>query len=180
MTALKILAGILGILMVIGGFICMLTPSATFASIPWVIGIIIFISALGDILEYSSRKKLGFADGWSLAGSIISMIFAIFLIFSNSMQFMVENVLALTAGIWLIVDGITHIASAIRMNRIRRLLPENARGNVWLATLIVGILMLIGGIVAIIVPNVVVVTIGILMSILIIITGAKLVAGAFA
>lgn len=180
MRMMKVLTCILGVLLVIGGFFCIFNPGSTYSTLAWIIGFCMLISAIGDICTYSDRKAKGMADGWSLAGAIISAVFGIILLISNGMQFALNTIIAILAGVWILASGIVKIISAVKLHKFRQTLPEERRGSVWLITLIIGILMALAGIIGFINPAVMALTIGMLMGIYILMTGVELIAVSFA
>lgn len=179
MKTMKVLSAILGILLVLGGISCLMTPGLTYLTLAWIIGFAMLVNAIGDICSYSHRHALGLADGWTLAGAIISLILALFLLFSNVMQFAVSTTLIFLAAGWMIVVGIFRIVAACKIHAFRKNLPEEDRGFLWLLTLILGILMVVGGIVGLIHPLVLAMTIGLLIGLYIILSGITLISNAF-
>lgn len=179
MKIMKVLSIILGVFLIIGGISCMFTPLSTYTALAWVIGFSMLMNAIGDICTYSARKELGLADGWSLAGAIISMILAMVLLGSYFLQFAVITMIPIIAGAWILIDGIVHIISAIKMHHFRKTLPEENRGKFWIVTLIIGIIMVICGIVGFMHPVILTIsigfTVGLLMGIYIVISGCKMI-----
>ncbi len=179
MKVMKILSVILGIFLIIGGVSCIFSPLATYSVLAWVIGFTMLMNAMGGICTYSERKEMGLADGWTLAGAIISMVLAIVLLCSNLLQLTIITMIPIIAGAWMLVDGIVHIISAIKMHRFRQTLPSENRGKFWIITLIVGIIMVVCGITGFMHPFIMTLTIGftigILMGIYVVISGVKLI-----
>jgi uncharacterized membrane protein HdeD (DUF308 family) len=108
-TSFKIVSVILGILMIASGIYCLATPGITFLAVGWIIGFNMIADAIGNIITWKDRKDEGMADGWTLAGAIVSLIFGIVLLGSNAMQLSVDLFVAYMAAIWLIVIGILQI-----------------------------------------------------------------------
>ncbi len=179
MKAMKVLSVILGVLLVIAGLGCLMSPGLTYLTLAWVIGFAMLVNAIGDICAYSNRFALGVADGWTLAGAIVSLILAFILLFSNVMQLAVSATIVFLAAGWMVVVGILRIVAACKIHAFRKTLPEESRGNIWLVTLIVGILMVIGGIIGFIHPIVLIVTIGFLMGLYILLSGVALITSSF-
>ena len=176
MKILRAISIVLGIFLVFMGFDCMFTPSLTFSTLAWIIGFSMLISAIGDLCTYSDKKMLGLANGWDLTGSILSLIFAIVLVFSNMMQNLVNTWIVYIVAIWLIVMGGLRIVSAVKLHNFRKDLPASLKGDRWLISLIAGIILILVGIFGCIYPGVIASTIGILMSIFIIISGLGMIA----
>lgn len=179
MKVMKGFSVILGILLIIGGLFCIFSPVLTYSSLAWIIGFSMLINAIGDICAYSENKELGFADGWTLAGAIISILFAIILCVSNILQLAVISFIAIFVGIWVLVRGVMNIATAVKIHKYRKTIPEENRGHVWLVSLIMGILMAAIGVLSLFNPIIVALTIGILMGIEILLSGVRLLTSAF-
>lgn len=175
---MKILSVILGILLVIGGISCLMTPGLTYFVLAWLIGVAMLVNALGDLCTYSTRRAQGVADGWTLAGAIITLILAIVLIGSNAMQLAVDAMIVFLAAGWMLVTGIMRIVASYKIHAFRKTLPEELRGNLWLITLVIGILMVVGAIIGLIHPLVLIMTFGILMGLYIILSGIGLISAA--
>ena len=89
-TSFKIVSVIFGILMIASGIYCLATPGITFLAVGWIIGFNMIADAIGNIITWKDRKDEGMADGWTLAGAIVSLIFGIVLLGSNAMQLSVD------------------------------------------------------------------------------------------
>ena len=176
MKILRAISIVLGIFLVFMGFDCMFTPDLTFSTLAWIVGFTMLINAIGDLCTYSDKKMLGLANGWDLTGSVLSLIFAIVLVFSNMMQNLVNTWIIYLVAIWLMVMGISRIISAVKLHNFRKDLPAPLKGDRWLITLIAGIVLIVAGIFGCIYPGAVASTIGILMSIFIIVTGLGMIA----
>jgi uncharacterized membrane protein HdeD (DUF308 family) len=173
---MKILAIVLGILMILSGVFCLASPGLTYMTLAWVIGVCMVVESIGDLCTYQGRRALGIADGWSLAGAIITLLLGIVLMISNTMQLTVDSLLVVFAAIWLIVMGVTRIIVAMRMHQMREMLPKEIRGSRWVWTLILGILLIVCGILGILNPTVLMLAIGLMIGLSIIISGANLIA----
>ena len=176
MKILRAVSIVLGVFLVFMGFDCMFSPNLTFSTLAWIIGFTMLISAIGDLCTYSDKKMLGLANGWDLTGSILSLVFAIVLVFSNMMQNLVNTWVIYIVAIWLIVMGILRIISAIKLHSFRKELPDQLKGDRWLIALIAGIILIVAGVFGCIYPGAVASTIGILMSIFIIVSGLGMIA----
>lgn len=172
---MKVLSIILGVLLIIGGIYCVMTPGATFLSLGLILGISMLIDGFGAIAEYLRARKLGYPDGWVLAGGIGSVVLGVFLAFSNRMQFFTDALIAYTAGLWVFGMGITRIVRSIRIYQYRKTLPQEARGSVWLWTLILGIIMLVFGAYGFFHPMLMVFTLGVMLGYAIILSGINLI-----
>ncbi|MEG1814134.1 MAG: DUF308 domain-containing protein [Clostridia bacterium] len=173
---MKILAVVMGVVLLVGGFYCLLAPGATFLSLGWIVGICMAINAIGMLFNYFERRKSGNADGWSLVGAIASLALGVVVMFSEGMQLFTNLMIVYAAAIWVIIMGVLRIAMAIKMKQIRRDIPEQMRGNRWIWTLALGILLLVLGVLGFVNPLVVAMTLGIMVGGYIIISGLNMIA----
>ena len=110
---MKVVTIILGVLLLVGGIYCVFTPVATYAAIAWLIGLSMVVEGVASIITWSEARRLGLANGWTLAGSIISLVLGVFLLGSYFLRFAVDMFIAYLIAIWLIVAGVTRIVAAI-------------------------------------------------------------------
>ncbi len=167
MTGKRIATIILGVILTIGGIWCMTRPVSTSMAVVWVFGIFMFVKAVAELVTYSERKASGYADGFSLAMSIISLIFAIALIASWRMQVVTETVLLYFICFWLIVGGVASIVGAVQLKRALNINP------VW--GIVMGALMLIVAMIGIAHPILGAISIGIIVGFNILASGIELI-----
>ncbi len=177
-TGYKALAIILGILMIVSGVYCMMAPEIMFLTIGWVLGINMIADAIGNIATWSARRRIGLADGWTLAAGIISLIFGIALVGSESMQLAVDAFVAYMAASWLILIGMLRIVRALQLRRIHVELPGEVVAGYWWVPLVSGILLLIVGAFGLANPSVAAVAIGTVIGMSATVAGVNLVATA--
>ena len=137
----KFLVILMGLLMVIGGVYCLLTPVATFLTTGYIVGVIIFCDAIGNIVAWFNVKKYLEISGWYLANAIISLIFGVIIMLSIGMQFAVDMFIVYALAVWVIMLGISRISMAIRMKQLINKLPKVFNNKRWVEILIFGILM---------------------------------------
>ena len=94
MKLVKVLSVILGILMIIGGLYCLFNPALTYLGIGYVIGVAMLLDAIARIHAWWQYRKNGDADGWMLAGGILSCIFGLVLIVDVAAQLSVDVFIA--------------------------------------------------------------------------------------
>lgn len=170
---MKVLGVILGVLLVAGGISCMFTPVATFLSLGTLVGFAMLVEGIGSIITWNARRQEGLADGWSLAGAILSVILGIFVLVSGLMQFSIDLMLAYIAAFWLIMQGIFRIIGSFGLRKAER---EGAyRGPKWFWMLIAGIIIVIGGVVCLCHPLITMSSIGFLLGCGILSSGLSLV-----
>lgn len=190
--ARRVLTGILGVLSVIAGIVCLAWPGLTYISLAWIIGAVMIVDGVGNIVAWPERKSLGLANGWSLAGAIISLVFGIVLLASNGMRFLMDVYLVYMAAAWLIVYGVLRVVMAFKMRSARKkllaaatnsgLVPAGAQAPKarWGWVLCMGILMVICGILGFLNPVMFAIALGTMIGITIVLFGFDMIVMAFA
>ena len=146
-TANKVVLIILGVITVIGGIWCVATPGLTYLSLVWVAGFVMFFHAIQEILTYGKRKSVGLADGWSLAGAILSCFCGFLILISARIELMTGVMLLYILFSWLIATGILSILGAFRLRKhqdtgIRSI--DVYTGKWWVGILL-GVLLILSG-----------------------------------
>ena len=170
---MKIFGIIMGVLLTIGGLSCMFTPIATFASLGTLVGFAMVFEGVGSIITWNARRQEGTADGWSLAGAILSVVLGVFVLASGLMQFSIDLFLAYLAAFWLIAEGVFRIMSSFALRSAAN--EGYYRGPSWIWTLIAGIIVVFGGIVCLCHPVLAMASIGFLLGCGILSSGISLV-----
>lgn len=171
---MKILGIILGVMVVVGGVFCMLTPILTFASLGWVIGAVMVAEGIANIFTWSSRKNAGFADGWTLAGAILSTVLGLAIVCSGFLQFAVDDILAYLVAFWLIAGGFARIFAAFSL---RGMYKDGAPvGKNWGLILLAGICVVVMGFICLFHPLLTMASAGFLVGLGIVSAGCSLIA----
>ena len=158
------------------GVYCLFTTAMTYMTLGYVVGINMILDAVGGIVLWHERKKLGDADGWALAGAIASLVFGIILTASTAMQWIVDMAVVYLAAIWLVMIGIIRIIFSLRLHKVRKALDAEIFGRRWWLILIAGILLVVCGVLSLFNPSGWIVAIGIHFGLNIIIAGVNLIA----
>lgn len=172
---MKVITIILGVLMVIAGIFCLLNPALTYLSLGYILALGMVMDAIGGIFTWSERRKKGLADGWTLAGSIISLVFGLVLLGSAFMQVMVDAMIVYLVAFWLLVVGIIRIVGAIQLHRLHKEYEQNLLGQQWWIPLLSGILLVACGILSFSNPVGLILALGINFGINMIVAGASLI-----
>ena len=170
---MKVITIIMGILLAVGGIFCMFSPVATYASLGWLIGASMIMEGVASIIMWSELRRAGFANGWTLAGAIISLVLGIFVLGSYAMQFSIDLFIAYLIAIWLAVGGIMRIIDAINLRKLN--VPGSSS---WVILLLLGILTTILGVLCISNPLAIMVGVGFTMGLSIVGMGAGLIVAA--
>ena len=172
---MKALTIILGVLMLIGGVYCLLTPIATYSVLSWLIGLAMVVEGVGSVVSWNGRRKLGFADGWTLAGAIVSIILGVFLLGSFAAQFAVDLFIAYLIAVWLVIGGVSRIVASLKLRDFRKLGGMQSVGSHWGILLALGILVALLGILCLFNPTSVMVGVGFMLGLSIICVGVDLI-----
>lgn len=172
---MKVLSIILGVLLIVGGVYCILTPIATYDALSWLIGAAMVVEGIGGIFTWNARRKCGLADGWTLAGSIVSLVLGIFLLGSFVLHFAVDLFIAYLIAAWLVIGGIARIFAAFQIRKFQEEEgPEAVPAN-WVGVLIIGILVVILGILCFFNPLSIMVGVGFMLGVAVIFVGVDLI-----
>ena len=148
-----ILTTILGILLIVLGICCALTPLATFVAAGHLIAIVVIVSGAAGIITAFCLKEYG----WNLIVSILAIVLGILAIARPGGIKIIDNLLIYLLGIWLILRGGVSAYLSFKTQK----LPTR---NKWGLGLIVGILGIVLGVYALIHPLFSAITIGLLVA----------------
>lgn len=154
----RILGIILGILMCVGGFYCLINPALTFSSLSTIFAITLIESAIGYFVLWLEIKKVGGKSGILIVNAILSLIGGIGLFTNIFAQIMFEGMLLNLIALFMLFGGISQIIHAFE---IKKSLP----GKPWIFDLIGGILVVVAGVLSISNPLTLGIAIGIRMAI---------------
>ncbi len=170
----RILSIVLGLVLIVGGVMSIVQPGAMALSLGWLIGLFILIHGVGSLMNHY-RFRI-FADGWSVAGAILSILLGAMLMGSAFLQLATNLVIVFTAGVWMLAAGIVAIAFAVRFARASRSVYAWEKPSLaWLWLLLLGLLLAVLGIVAFVQPLSGVAAIGLLMGVYAISAGVQLI-----
>ena len=169
---MKVLTILLGVLLAVGGIYCTIAPVETYSAIGWLIGLSMVVEGVGDAVTWNVRRKLGFANGWTLVGSIVSIVLGAFLVGSYVLQFAVDLFIAYLIAVWLVVIGIARIVAAIGARS-----SQGQGTSGWIVHVVLGVLIALLGILCVYNPLPIAVGVGFMLGLSIILAGVGLVVG---
>ena len=161
---MSVLMIILGILMVIGGIACLVTPIATTFGVMYFYMILMFVIGVVLLIKSIAYKRFGI----DFFFGILSLIAGAFIVFSPSTAFVTEAILLYIMASWLVIRGIVGIVNAFSARKA-------IGGGLFALALIVSILVIISGIYSFIHPLVFAGFLGILASCYFIVEGIDLI-----
>jgi uncharacterized membrane protein HdeD (DUF308 family) len=171
----KILGIVLGVALISAGITCFTAPDITFLAIGYILGVAMIVSGISNAVTWSARRKLGLADGWTLAGGILSMVFGIVLIVSEAAQLAADVFVAYMAGIWIVAEGILRIVKSSALHTMNTATGGTTPARRWWVVLISGIALVLLGIFSIMNPGITAVALGLLIGLDIIFAGVNLI-----
>ena len=157
MTVLMI---IFGVLMIMCGFSCMFTPLTTFIDAGYFIVILVAVYGVIGIIKGLGEKRYGAG----FVFSIISMIFAIAVLFFPKLMLLTDGVLIYLAAGWFVPQGIVSVFTALT-------LTKETGSKLWILQLIFGILAVLLGCYSFFHPALIAVSIGFLIGFYFVETG---------
>ncbi len=175
----KILSVLFGIMIIVDGVICLALPGLKFLTLGYMIGLGMLLDGIGRIIHWFHMDRGAEQSGWVLVSAIISLTLGAILMGSDAMQLAMDAFIVYMAIAWLIALGILRITNALRIRKMRNNIkdfhPDTPFGRNWWIALIFGILLIVFGIIGMFAPATIIGTIGTLIGISIIITGANLI-----
>ncbi len=176
MNASRVIAIILGVLVIIGGVWCLMTPGATYLSLAWLLGIVMVADGIANIVTWFQLRKMGHSNGWALAGAIVSIVLGVVVLGSSAAQLAVDLFLAYMLAVWLIISGIARIFFGWRMRQATRIAQVQIVGHSWWAPFILGILLAIVGVLSLFNPTALMLATGMMIGLAIIVSGVSVIA----
>ena len=175
MSAMKVLAVILGVLMVISGVYCLLFPGMQYWMIAYIVGVCMILDSAGRLAAWWNSRKEGESQGLLLLSGILSLIFGIVLVLSPTLQLAFDLFLIYMMASWVVLLGILRIVHALNLRKLNKTYEKNPLGKSWGIALVLGILMILLGIYSFFHPLVMAMTIGMLIGIGLIIAGVNII-----
>lgn len=160
-----ILLMILGVLMIVLGISCAVTPLATLAAAGYFIAAVLIVSGVSGIAAGFKYKIYGS----SFIVSILALVLGVLALVRPGGIETIDTILIYLFAAWLVVRGISSISLSLRLRKIEL-------GNDWILGLIVGILGIVLGIYSFVHPSVPAITIGLLISFYFIESGIEIIA----
>ena len=171
----KVLSVIFGVLMMIAGVSCLFTPVSTSLMLGYVVGLSMVFDAIGRFINWWQEKKNGLADGWMLAGAILSAVFGFFILNSAALQLSVDLFIVYYTACWLLFHGIFAIARAWKIRRLHKNWNTKMLGAHWYIPLCIGIFACVFGILCLFKPVIMASVIGVFIGLGIISAGANMI-----
>ncbi|MDO4502847.1 MAG: DUF308 domain-containing protein [Coriobacteriia bacterium] len=173
---MKVLVCIMGVLVALAGGYCCAQPvfaeTALSGMLVILIGVSMLIQGVGEIATWFSSRKNGGNSGLMLVSGVLSALFAVVLLCCNAfMVGMVTNVfLASLMALWLAVAGVIRVIGSLANRQLFQSL-----GRSWVASALIGVLLVVAGIGCFFAPTVLIAFMGIMLGAGMVIAGVSLV-----
>ena len=136
------------------GIIIAYNPNTTFQIISYVLGAILIAYGVLKVIEYFKMKDVNSLYSSELSFGIIAALFGIVVIVCSDM---IETMIRILIGIWIVYSGVMRLGLAIRLQKF------DSDNRIWVPVLFIALAMLLCGIYIIASPGAVMMTIGIIM-----------------
>lgn len=138
------------------GIMIACNPNTTFKMISYILGTILTIYGVIKILEYLKMKEVSNIYSSELSHGMIAILLGVVVMLCSNM---IETLLRILMGIWIIYSALIRMKIAIELQKI----DLNSKIN--LIIIVIATVMLIGGIYIIATPGIIMMTIGIMMTV---------------
>ena len=141
---------LISIIFAVLGIILIAQPDAAVKVITTTLGVVFIIVGIIKIVEYFSSKEHNEIINYDLIYGIIALVIGLItMIYSNAVEFM----FSLMLGIWIIYSGAIRLSFAMKLKKIN--------SSAWVSSLIIAIIIIIGGRVVAFTQNAVIIAVGI-------------------
>ena len=161
---MSILMSILGILLILLGIGCAVTPVATFMATGYFIAIVLIASGIAGFINAFYFKNYG----WNLVASILAVVLGVLAVTRPGGIEIIDGILIYLLGLWFIFRGCVSVYISLKARK----LPI---GSSWVPALIVGLLGILLGIYSLIHPMVPSIAIGLLIALYLIEQGLDII-----
>ena len=164
----KVLWAITGILLILGGIVCLNHPQTGLAAISFLLGILVLLAGITDIFIFIKGRELMVGSAWFLVDGILTILLSLFILFD---QMFTAMTLPFILGMWLLFSGITKFVQSLDLKHL------GVSGWGWMTAL--GILLAVVGFISFMEPVVSLLTISALVGVLLIFQGFSAITRAF-
>lgn len=147
-----ILSVILGILMIIAGACCFITPLTTFLSTGYFMCAMLLVYGIAGLIRYFKQK----GKALEIVVSVMAIIVGLVALLVPGTSLVFDSMMLYLAAAWFVVQGIVSIVLAFKLRK---------EDNMWFIGLIAGILGVILGVYSFLHPQVLAMSSGMLIGI---------------
>ncbi len=175
---MKIFNCILGIFAVLASIYCIFYPGITFLNSGWIVTVLLGAWGICAIFDYATNhKKEEKSKGEAAMGTlglvagIAAAVISVLALFIPGLRAVFDIIILSMFAVWLIISGISSVAASFSIKK--------TGSKRWIISLILGIIVLLGGIYGIFHMFFVAQTIGILIGMLLMVYGIRLILSVF-
>jgi len=139
---MRIITILSGILMLLAGVWCFANPGASFLSLAFVLGLVMIFAGGTGAINYFTEKNRKAEGSWVISESILTFILG-GIVLSN--QLLVDAMIAIFFGMWLIFSGCLRVVAAFQL--------KAQKEETWAWTLGFGIVASLAGLYAFVNAN---------------------------
>lgn len=159
---MRIVTILAGVLMLLSGVWCFANPGASFMSLAFVLGIVMIITGMTGAATYFTEKNRNPEGGWVISESILTFILGC-IVLSN--QLLVDAMVVIFFGMWLIFSGCLRVVAAFQLRKLQE--------NSWHWTLGFGVAASLMGLYGFINPITLGLSVGLLVGAFFVVQGAN-------
>lgn len=132
--------GLFSIVMILIGLILYVYPSIAIKTVSWIIGLIFITIGVLSIYSYFKKESIRLLT-FNLTYGVLSIVLGLLVLIN---PFAIANILTFGLGIWLIISGSLKVSYGISL--------KNIKEEIWLLTLVIGIISIVFGLMVILNP----------------------------
>ena len=118
---MKAVSIILGIIMIVSGIACMLTPAETFLAMGYFFAIMFFVYGLMGIIRAVTKKDM---DTIQVITSILALIVGIIAIVKPGSTLVLDAMILGLIAAWFLIDGAANMVMAWKVKKLNKKLFE--------------------------------------------------------
>ena len=161
----------IGLIMVIIGVGTFISPN----NLPLAGGVGVILYGIGAILNWREKRKSGFAKKTTLASAIIAMLVGLGILVGGQSGIMALSFMMIVLALWLIVAGVLEIIGAVIFRKAMTTADLGVQAPGSISSMVLGIVLILAGLFSFAEPLSAAITAGILISIMLIITGIRII-----
>lgn len=104
-----------GILLILAGIFCLLSPSVALSGLALYLGLAMLFSGIVDLVIFASASSRMVGSGWFLVDGILTVLLSLFLLCN---QWFTALTLPFLFGMWLLFSGVSKFANSFELKRL--------------------------------------------------------------
>ena len=170
-TLRRILLMLIGVFMIVLGIGSFINPD----NIVLAGGFGVILYGLGSIFHWLERKKMGFAKKTTLTSAILTIVVGVVILVGGKTGFLAAGFILVLLSLWLIVAGVLEIIGAVIFRKAMTTADLGVQAPGSIASMILGAILVLTGLMSLMEPLFAAITAGIMISLVLIVTGVRIV-----